>query len=237
MKATRIFIAAIALCVYASGLFAQGGKNFIINHFVSDPSVIESHLVITDVEGQGPSVSMKFYDNEGRQIGEGKELVQPFGKLNLNPGKYVKNQVMNGTIHISSSGGNIVAEYWQFYKKNNEAWQNTTTVGFMAPGFAQLVCPHYVADKDVDAYLVLAASSGQDATAVVKFYDDNGREVGSTRQLVKANGKLILKPTDYVKSQVTGVAHISATGGKITGEYWQAQKSKQYQTAVPMGGL
>jgi len=237
MKHTRILLATVAICVYASGLFAQGDKNFIINHFVSDPSVIESHLVITDVEGQGPTVSIKLYDNEGRQIGEGKELVQPFGKLNLNPGKYVNNQVVNGTIHISSAGGNIVAEYWQFYKKSSDSWQNTTTIGFAAPGYSSLVCPHYVADKGVEAYLVLASSNAQDATAVVKFYDDNGREVGNTRQLVKANGKLILKPTDIVKTQTTGVAHITVTGGKITGEYWQAEKAKQYQTAVPMGGL
>jgi hypothetical protein len=237
MKANRIFVVACALCMATMGAFSQGGKNFVINHFVSDPSVIESHLVVTDVEGQGPSVTLKFYDNEGRQIGEGRELIQPFGKLNLNPGKYVNNQVVNGTIHISSSGGNIVSEYWQFYKKSSESWKNTTTIGFDTPGFSKLVCPHYVADKDVDAYVVLASSSGQDATVVVKFYDDNGQEIGNTRQLVKANGKLILKPTDYVKTKTTGVAHVTATGGKVTGEYWQAQKSKEYQTAVPMGGL
>ena len=237
MKALRSIVIAVVLCLYAAGASAQGGKSFVINHFVSDPNVVESHLVITDVEGQGPSVTIKLYNNEGRQIGEGKEVLQPFGKLNLNPGKYVSNQVVNGTIHISSSGGNIVAEYWQFYRKSSESWKNTTTTGFEGTGFSKLVCPHYVADKGVEAYLVIASSNGQDATVNVKFYDDNGREVGNTRQTVKANGKLILKPTDYVSTQMTGVAHLSASGGKVTGEYWQAQESKEYQTAVPMGGM
>lgn len=234
MNRTTQFLVIAAFLVFTGELFAQGGKSFIINHFVSDPSVIESHLVITDLDGMGPVVNMKFYNNDGKLVGEGKEIVQPFGKLNLNPGKYVNNAVVNGTVQITSSGY-INAEYWQFYKK--EAWKNTTTIGYLTPGYGKLVCPHFVADKGVEAYLVLSNSDGRDVTIDVKFYDDNGRELGKAHELVKANGKKILKPTDFVKTQATGVAFISATGGKVTGEYWQAEKDKLYQTAVPMGGL
>ena len=72
----------------------------------------------------------------------------------------------------------------------------------------------------------MAQISDRDVTIDVKFYDDNGRELGKAHELVKANGKKILKPTDFVKTQATGVAFISATGGKVTGEYWQAEKDK-----------
>ena len=234
MNKTMQFLVIAALFAWSGELFAQGGQNFVINHFVSDPSVIESHLVITDVEGTGPVVKMKFYNNDGKLVGEGKEIVQPFGKLNLNPGKYMNNAVVNGTVQLSANG-NIVAEYWQFYKK--EAWKNTTTVGYAVPGYSKLVCPHFVSDKNVEAYLVFANSDGKDATIDVKFYDDNGRELGKAHELVEANGKRILKPMDYVKTQATGVAYITSTGGKVTGEYWQAEKAKIYQTATPMGGL
>lgn len=236
MKKIRIVLVLVAVVAFAGNVFAQGGRNFVINHFVSDPSVIDAHLVITDVDGKGPTVAIKFFNNDGKLVGEGKEIIQPFGKLNLNPGKYVNNAVVNGTVHITANG-NVVAEYWQFYKKNSESWKNTTAIGYIAPGYSKLVCPHFVSDKAVEAYLVLANSDGKDATVDVKFYDDNGRELGKAHELVKANGKAILKPMDYVKAQATGVAYITASNGKVTGEYWQAESAKQYQTVVPMGGL
>ncbi|PLX23651.1 MAG: hypothetical protein C0600_14360, partial [Ignavibacteria bacterium] len=89
MKYTRMFFLGAALLLLASRTFAQGAEKYIINHFVNDPKVIEAHLVITDVQGKGPIVNMTFYDNDGNVIGKGKELIQPYGKLNLNPEKYV----------------------------------------------------------------------------------------------------------------------------------------------------
>jgi len=237
MKTRQNILVALAFLSFAGVAWAQGGRSYVINHFVSDPNVIESHLVITDVEGLAPTVYLKFYDNDGNLIGQGKERVQPFNKLNLNPGRFVNNKVVNGTVHLESEGGNIVAEYWQFYKDPRETWKNTTTIGFEAPGFSKLACPHFVSDKDVEAYLVFASSDGKDATITINFYDDAGRTLGTTQQVVKGNGKLILKPMDFVKKQATGVAYISASGGKITGEYWQAQAGKDYQIATPMGGI
>ncbi|MDH7514347.1 MAG: hypothetical protein QHI48_00525 [Bacteroidota bacterium] len=227
-------LAAFFACTVSSS--AQTGRQYIINHFVSDPGVIEAHLVITDVDGLGPTVTIKCYNNDGKLIGEGKETIPPFGKVNLNPGKYVNNSVVNGTVHISATS-NIVAEYWQFYKKTNESWKNTTAVGAPAPGYERLVCPHFVSDKNVEAYLVLADSDGKGAVLDIVFYNDGGAEVGRLTQTVKPNGKVILKPTDHVKAPATGVVHITAAGGRVTGEYWQAEDQKRYQTVVPMGGI
>jgi len=236
MKYIRTVLLALTLMLLASRILAQGAEKYIINHFVNDPNIVEAHLVVTDVEGNGPVVRMKFYDGDGNLVGEGKELVQPFGKLNLNPAKYV-SKVANGTIHIEAEGGNIVAEYWQFYKNEKESWKNTTTVGQVADGFSRLVCPHFVSDPDVEAYIVLANPDGKDAIVNIAFHDDNGREVGKARELVKANGKIALQPWEIVKSKATGVAFISAQGGKITAEYWQAEKAKSYQIATPIAGI
>lgn len=236
MKYPKTVLLAAALFLFAPRVWAQGSAYQIINHFVNDPKVIETYLVITDVGGNGPIVEMKFYDNDGKLIGEGKELIQPFGKLNLNAGKYV-DKVANGTIHIASKGGNVVSEYWQFYRNTAESWKNTTTVGQDAAGYSKLVCPHFVSDPDVEVYLVLANSDGKDAIVNVVFHDDNGREVGKARELVKANGKTVVLPWGVVKTKATGVAFISAEGGRITADYWQAEKSKSYQIATPIAGI
>ena len=236
MKYTRIVLLVVTLLLLASNVRAQGADKYIINHFVNDPKVIEASLVITDVEGNGPIVTMKFYDNDGKIVGEGKELVQPFGKLNLNPAKYV-SKVANGTIHIEAQGGNIVAEYWQFYKNAAESWKNTTTVGQDAVGYSKLVCPHFVSDPDVEVYIVLANPDGKDAIVNVVFHDDNGREVGTARELVKANGKIALQPWGIVKTKATGVASFSAQGGRITADFWQAEKTKSNQHATPVAGI
>ncbi|MBR9975079.1 MAG: hypothetical protein KFF77_05825 [Bacteroidetes bacterium] len=236
MNPTKSLLLVALLLLVASRVSAQGADRYIVNHFVNDPAVIDAHLVITDVEGNGPIVTMKFHDNDGKLIGEGKELLQPFGKLNLDPGKYV-SKVANGTIHIASQGGNIVAEYWQFYKNASESWKNTTTVGQDAAGYTKLVCPHFVSDPDVEVYLVLANPDGKDAIVNVVFHDDNGREVGKAREMVKANGKIALQPWGIVKTKANGVAFISAQGGKITADYWQAEKAKSYQIAIPVAGI
>ncbi len=236
MKYTRMFFLGAALLLLASRTFAQGAEKYIINHFVNDPKVIEAHLVITDVQGKGPIVNMTFYDNDGNVIGKGKELIQPYGKLNLNPEKYV-SKVANGTIHIEASGGNIVAEYWQFYKNAAESWKNTTTVGQEAVGYSKLVCPHFVSDPDVEVYIVLANPDGKDAVVNVVFHDDAGREVGKARELVRANGKTVILPHNVIKSKATGVAFITAEGGRVTADYWQAEAKKSYQIATPIAGI
>lgn len=237
MKRYHRIALTLALFFFAVAANAQGAREFIINHFVADNNEIESHLVITDVDGQGPTVTIKFYNAEGAMLGQGTELLPKFGKLNLNPAKYVGKKAM-GTIHIASSSGNIVAEYWQFYAKASREWENTSAIGYAKPGYKKLVCPHFVADKAaVESYLVLANSNNQDVTATITFYGDDGRELGNARKLVKANGNLILAPSDVVKVQATGVAHITAEGGRLTGEYWQKESAKSYQRVVPMGGL
>jgi hypothetical protein len=237
MKYASLLLLLFAVTFSAARIHAQGSERYIINHFVSDPNVIESHLVITDVEGKGPIVTMKLYDNDGKLLGEGKELVQPFGKLNLNPGKYINNRVANGTIHIESAGGNIVAEYWQFYRNAAESWKNTTTIGQEMKGYSRLVCPHFVSDPGVEVYIVLANSDGKDAVVSLSFRDDSGKELASARELVKANGKLVLQPSAIVKSKATGVVYISAEGGRITADYWQAESAKKYQIATPLAGM
>ncbi len=84
---------------------------------------------------------------------------------------------------------------------------------------------------------MLANTDGKDAIVNVVFHDDNGREVGKARELVKANGKTALLPWNIIKTKATGVAFITAQGGRITADYWQAEKAKSYQIATPIAGI
>jgi hypothetical protein len=86
-------------------------------------------------------------------------------------------------------------------------------------------------------YIVLANSDGKDAVVTVLFHDDAGREIGKAREMVKANGKTAILPYSVIKSKANGVAFISAQGGKITADYWQAENGKTYQIATPIAGM
>jgi hypothetical protein len=54
---------------------------------------------------------------------------------------------------------------------------------------------------------------------------------------VKANGKTAIQPWNVIKSKATGVAFITTDGGKVTADYWQAEKAKSYQIATPVAGI
>lgn len=235
MKFHRSLFAA-ALLVLASNVWAQGASSYVINHFVSDNKVITPYLVITDVEGKGPNVLIKFYDSDGNIMADAKEKVPPFGKLNLDAGKLVQNRKFNGSIQIDAEGGNIVAEYWQFYKNNDESWKNTTTIGQPGNGYSKLVVPHFVAAGEVESYIVLTNPGSGTATASLSFYDDAGKQLGSASETVPGNGKKILEPGKLLKGKFNGVCYISVSGGRLTGDYWQAEAKKKYQIAVPLAG-
>jgi len=166
MSAFIVTLSLSSVCVYS-----QAGKSLVINHFVSDPAVIEGHLVVADVDGTGGSVNIAFYDQSGSLAGRGAETIPAHGKINVNPEKYVQGMKMIGTVRITSSKV-VTGQYWQFYKDRNETWKNTTTIGFEAPGFSKLACPHFVSDNDVEAYLVFASSDGKDTSITINFYDD-----------------------------------------------------------------
>jgi hypothetical protein len=89
----------------------------------------------------------------------------------------------------------------------------------------------------VEVFIVLANTDGKDAVVNIVFHDDNGREVGKARELVKANAKIALQPWNILKAKAMGVAFITVQGGKITADYWQAEKAKTYQIATPIAGI
>lgn len=225
-----------ALVLLTTAAWGQGGTSLVVNHFVSDPEVIEGHLVISDVEGRGGQVSIAFHDDKGALVANATENIPANGKLNLNPENYVRGRKLTGTIRINSQR-TVAGQYWQFYKTAALGWKNIAVPAALAPGSTKLVCQHFVADPSIESYLVIADAEGTGPTVYVEFYSDQGELAGQTKVTIPKNGKFSLQPYDLVgRKQMTGVAFIQTEGGKITGEYWQVSEREKYQVAHPMQG-
>lgn len=238
LKKARLGIGLLMLALMLGGTaFGQAGKTIIINHFVSDPAVIDGYLVVADVAGKGGSVNLAFYDENGNLAGSGKETFPAHGKINVNPEKYVKGKKMIGTIRATSSQL-ITGQYWQFYKDASLGWKNIAVPAAPAPGSSRLVCQHFVSDpSEVESYIVVANGGTKPLTVYIDMYSDNGDLVSQTSRPIAGNGKISLIPSDIVGGKkMTGVAYIQADGGMITGEYWQVSPGEKYQVAHALQG-
>jgi len=231
MSAFFVTLALSSVCAYG-----QAGKSLVINHFVSDPSVIEGHLVVADVDGTGGSVTIAFYDQNGSLAGQGTEIIPAHGKINVNPEKYVQGKKMIGTARITSSKA-VTGQYWQFYKDPALGWKNIAVPAAVAPGYTKIVCQHFVADPSIESYLVVANSESKPTSIYVEFYGDDGDLAGQTKVDIPANGKVSIEPLALVGNRkMTGVAYIQTETGRITGEYWQVSPNEKYQVAHAMQG-
>lgn len=232
----RMLAVAWIAAAFSVTAYAQAGKSLVINHFVSDPQVIEGHLVVADVAGTGGSVNIAFYDEQGALAGKGAETIPANGKINVNPEKYVGGRKMVGTIRITSTQL-ISGQYWQFYKDSKLGWKNISVPASVAPGATKLICQHFVSDQNIESYMVVADGAGKATTVYVELYSDDGDLAGQTRVSIPANGKVSIQPFELVgRKKMTGIAYIQTEGTLITGEYWQVSAKEKYQVAHAMQG-
>ena len=209
----------------------------VINHFESDPNELETHLVITDVDGAGPVVNVLIYDNDGNLIDKQYFFLPLFGKINYNPADRLKGKKFVGSLRIISDGGDIAAQYWQFYKNPELSYFDTTLPASDGNGSEALLCQHFVSDRDIDAKLVLSnTESDSSALVVVTFYLDRGKQLSKDKYIIPPNGNISINP--YIANegiQKTGVAFVEVrNNAKITGEYWQASAREKYQVSLPL---
>lgn len=232
----RRALVTAALLLVAGPAWGQAGKQLIINHFVSDPEVIEGHLVISDVNGKGGTVNIAVFDQQGNLAGKAAETIPAGGKLNVNAEKYVLGKKMVGTMRITSTT-DVAGQYWQFYKNPALGWKNIAVPAAVGPGATKLVCQHFVADPTIESYIVVADAEGMGPTVYVEFYSDAGELAGQTKIDIPKFGKFSIQPLALVgNKKMTGVAYIQTEGGKITGEYWQVSEREKYQVAHAMPG-
>lgn len=230
--------------MYAQFLGLQGqvptlriGDQLVVNYFDSDPDEYETHLVITDVEGAGPVVNILVYDDKGELLDQQFYFLPIFGKVNYNPADRIGNRKFKGTIRIQSDGGNVAAQYWQFYKHSEKTPFNTAIPASDGEGSTALLVQHFVSDPNIDSQLVLVnPASDSSVTVAVTFYLDTGKQLTRDRHEIPPNGSIFLDPFEENEGLIkTGVAYCEVLrGGKITGEYWQASPGEQYQISLPM---
>lgn len=234
--------------VTATAVQAQTGQKLIINNFVSDPANIETHVVISDVDGIGPNIRISIYSEDGRLIYERYERLNPFGKLNYNPLTYLhayqhgfnQNPVFTGTLRIESDGGNLIGQYWEMRKDKKKGFMDIAVPAANGEGYDKLVCQHFVSDKNIESAMIIAnAETNRPVTVNVKFYSDNGGMVAQDTYIIQQNGIVRINPFKATKgTKMTGTAYVVVVGaGKITGEYWQGSPQERYQIALPLEGV
>ncbi|MDX9757924.1 MAG: hypothetical protein RBU27_02085 [Bacteroidota bacterium] len=243
-----VLLAVAALLCATVQVEAQIGQNLVINRFVSDPDNIETHVVISDVDGVGPNIKISIFNDEGRLVYERYETLSAFGKINYDPLTYLNayqhgyNQSPKfiGTVRIESAGGNIAGQYWEMNRDLDKAYMNIAVPAADGKGYDKLVCQHFVSDKSVNSQIIVSNTEvSRPVTIDVKFYSDNGGLVGVEKRVIPANGVSSINPYKSLKGvQMTGTAYIVVVGaGKITGEYWQAVEREKYQVALPLEGV
>ncbi len=234
------------LCVTVSALSQENlptnislrvSDQLVINHFEFNPDQLETHLVITDVEGAGPIVNVLVYDENGSLIDKDFFFLPTFGKINYNPADSLRGKKFIGTLRIISDGGRVAAQYWQFYKNPELSYYDTTLPASDGNGAYALLCQHFVSDKDIDSFIYLSnAQSDSDAVVAVTFYLDRGKQLSKDKYTIPPNGKISINP--YIANegiQKTGVAVAESLNEvRITGEYWQASKREKYQVSLPL---
>lgn len=213
------------------------GDQLVVNYFEADPEVFETHLVITDHEGSGSVVNVLLHDLDGSLIAAQSFFLPIFGKVNYNPAGDLGARKFKGTIRIYSDGGNVSAQYWQFYKDPERSVFNTAIPASDARGSRALLCQHFVSDPNVGARLVLVNPAADSAiTVAVTFYLDRGKQLSRDKHRIPPNGMLELNP--YVENEglvKTGLAYCEIVGeGAITGEYWQSSETERYQVSLPL---
>ncbi len=247
MRSFGITILAIAcVSVVARAQFAfegerapqlRVGDQLVVNYFEADPGVFETHLVITDHEGTGSVVNVLLHDLDGTLVASQSFFLPIFGKVNYNPADDLGGRRFKGTIRIYSDGGNVSAQYWQFYRDPERSVFNTAIPASDAHGSKALLCQHFVSAPNIGARLVLVNPAADSAvTVAVTFYLDRGKQLTRDKHRIPPNGMLELNPFEENEGLIkTGLAYCEVVGdGFITGEYWQSSESERYQVSMPL---
>ena len=210
----------------------------IINRFVSDPE-LETHLIVTDAEGIGVKIKIQIYDEDGNLKYDKYEILNPFGKINIDPHHCVNGEKMVGNIRVFSDEGKVVGQYWQFYKTAELGYKNIAISASDGKGFTKVLCQHFVSNPDVEAYIVVSnIEDDKPAVVNVKYYDDEGSNISVKRKVIQPNGSIYAEPYKDIEMVINGIVVVeSEMGVKITGDYWQHSFNEKYQIALQMEGI
>jgi hypothetical protein len=233
----------LLLAAFAAGAArGQAARKLVINHFVSDPKQ-NTIVYVTDFDGTSPAVTVNFYDMDGNIMGQRKLTIPENATVPVYPHDVVKRRAV-GSARVESSGGNILAEYWQIIEDREKNFNYSVGLpSHPADGWEKLIVQHYVSDPEVTSVIYLTNPQESAADVTLEFHDNGGNIVRSVTQSIPSNGSINLKPYDVVKRKVYGNVHISSPGVPVTGEYWQLVDTKvdgkevRYVVAVPLQSI
>ncbi len=218
--------------VAVPGQSAVGKDVLFVQHLVSDPQVT-SVIFVSDTREKGSvPVDIEFLDEGGGLMGKTSNVIPSGGTLVLKPHDVLKKKTVGGA-RITTRGGPIVGEYWQFVSgkfKNAETGKeekinycvavpmlgrvNTTLNIIDWPDRMELVIPvHFDVDKD-EVRDVDKPNLAEGAKMIDRFFFGGETIVieGHTDQSGDAdyNMKLSMRRAESVARYLTATHGISA---------------------------
>ena len=208
------FVLLLVFCLFGLSSSAVGYM-LSIGHF---PPLRNGRtvLLITDLSGSGPAVSISFYDELGREIPASPvhKLLPPRGKIQVDVENYLQTI---GTIVLESGNARIMGEYWQINEDGA-----VFMLPFQRPGvegryfvncFRFPSCNHH--------YLVLSDPSGSGPLVQMEFYSTEGELIKVASKLLRPHGTLAFEVNVHVPWDMLGKVSVRSFGGSIVFHYRQ----------------
>jgi len=174
-------------------------------------------LLITDLSGSGPDITIRFHDDTGREVPTSpvRKLLLPRGKIRVDVGNYLRTA---GTIILESPSEQIVGEYWQISENGV-----ISTLPLQRPGleeryfvncFRFLSCEHN--------YLVLSDPRGSGPLVQMEFYSKEGELIKvAPKKLLQRHGTLAFEVDVHTLWDTLGKASVRSFGGNVAFHYRQ----------------
>ncbi len=173
-------------------------------------------LLITDLSGSGPAVTIRFHDDLGRQVPASPvhKLLPPRGKIQIDVEDYLQTA---GTIILESSSEQVVGEYWQT-SENGAIF----ALPFQHSGVEEryfVNCFRFPSCED--NYLVLSDPSGSGPLAQMEFYNKPGELVKVPKKLLRPYSTLAYAMDNYTSWDTLGKVSVRSFGGSMVLHYRQ----------------
>jgi hypothetical protein len=166
-------------------------------------------ILITDLGGMGPSVTISFYDDYGHEVSVINKLLRPKGKLRLAVGDQLKT---SGCIVVESPDDMIFVEYWYI---NHD--KTLSIIPFHAVSGDEryfLNCFRFPSCQET--YITLSDPNGTGPMIQMEFYAKTGGLTKIIRKMLRPRGVLVLKVSDYIDKNIQSEVSIRSFGGGIS---------------------
>jgi len=166
-------------------------------------------LLVTDLSGMGPSVTIKFHDDYGREVSSINKLLRPKGKLQIAVAEHLDT---SGCIVVESSSDLVLAEYWLLNRDQTISIIPLQSVSgnerYFINCFRLPFCQ--------ESYITLSDPSGNGPMVQMEFYAKTGELTKIIRKMLRPYGILMLKVSEHIDRDIQGKVSVRSFSGGIS---------------------